>query len=45
MQGMMSDDPPATAAAVVTEVKARQGEWGLEDVEVAKVREAGKGGV
>ncbi|KAL4432468.1 hypothetical protein ABPG77_001767, partial [Micractinium sp. CCAP 211/92] len=36
VQGLMGDDPPATAAAVVAEVKARKAEWELEDLEVAK---------
>ncbi|KAL4437046.1 hypothetical protein ABPG75_004185 [Micractinium tetrahymenae] len=35
VQGLVGDDPPATAAAVVSEVKARKAEWGLEDLEVA----------
>lgn len=37
VQGMLGDDPPATAATVIAEVKARKEEWGLEDLEVAKV--------
>lgn len=37
MQGMVADDPPASPAEVVAEVKAKKAEWGLEDADVSKV--------
>ncbi|KAI7841114.1 hypothetical protein COHA_005339 [Chlorella ohadii] len=36
VQGMVADDPPAKADAVIAEVKAKKAEWGLEDADVAK---------
>jgi hypothetical protein len=37
VQGMVADDPPASPAEVVAEVKAKKAEWGLEDADVSKV--------
>lgn len=37
VHAMVAEEPPAAAAAVVAEVKARKEEWGLEDADVAKV--------
>lgn len=37
VQQLVADDPPASATAMVTEVKAKKEEWGLEDIDVAKV--------
>jgi hypothetical protein len=34
---MVADDPPAKADQMVAELKARKAEWGLEDVDIAKV--------
>ena len=42
VQGMVAEDPPPAATAVVAEVNARKAEWGLEDGDVAKVA-AGRG--
>ncbi|KAL4859617.1 Basic leucine zipper and W2 domain-containing protein 1-A [Chlorella vulgaris] len=36
VQGMVADDPPASPAEVVAEVKAKKAEWGLEDADVSK---------
>ncbi|PSC76002.1 flagellar associated [Micractinium conductrix] len=36
VQGMVAEDPPPAATAVVAEVNARKAEWGLEDGDVAK---------
>lgn len=36
VQQLVADDPPASATAMVTEVKAKKEEWGLEDIDVAK---------